>query len=631
MHAKPGGPGRIGAMLLIRSAGVACVLVGTAGLAAVTGSEDATATRVTAAVTRSLPLLQQSAHTWSIRRDCASCHHQSLGSLAVAVAKERGFAIDEALAREQLAFTLKSRDEAVAMDTYLQGRGVINGQVGLGYALVGLAGAGQPADRTTDVLSTYIAGRQFPDGRIPSASHRAPLEDSAVTATALAIRALKVYAPERKDAIARAGRWLAAAMPRSNEDRAYQLLGLRWLGEAYTAQIARRQTLLREQRQDGSWAQVATMKGDAYATGQALVALNQTGLPASDPAYIRGVRFLLDDQLADGSWHVVSIRRDEVGPGLEYFETGYPHGRDQFISYAGAAWATLALTLTRRSGDSPALTRATPAARSATADAGWTEGTTPLMKAALRDTVDEVRRLLDAGADPNAANAEGSTALMFASLRDEAFARILLDRGANVNARTRDGFTPLMMAAGQAGSATLVKLLLDRGAKVDVVEPAQWTPLLGAVKGGDLAKTRLLLDAGEKAEITSRVGVELARIAVLQEDGDMLDLLVASGLDPGRPLNNARVGRTPLMLAAMSGLEVSVERLLRHRVDPNARDPRGMTALMYAMLRDRGNDRIVRALLAAGADASLKSDAQLTARDYALKYGATQLAEALPR
>jgi ankyrin repeat protein len=220
---------------------------------------------------------------------------------------------------------------------------------------------------------------------------------------------------------------------------------------------------------------------------------------------------------------------------------------------------------------------------------------------------------------------------MFASLRDQAFVRVLVDRGAKVNTRTPDGFTALMMASGQAGGATVAKLLLERGASVAGVEPVQWTPLLGAVKAGDLTTARLLLEKGEAAEITSRVGVELARIAVLQEDGEMLDLLVASGLDADRPLNNGRVGRTPLMLAAMAGLEVSVERLLRHHVAPNARDPRGMTALMYAMLRDRGNDRIVRALLAAGADASLKSETQLTARDYALKYGSTQLAGALPK
>lgn len=581
---------------------------------------------------KSLPLLQQSAHTWSTRRECASCHHQSLGSLAVAVARERGFAIDQALAREQLDFTLKSRDEAVSMDAYLQGQGVINGQVGLGYALMGLAGARQPASHATDVFAAYIADRQFPDGRVPSISHRPPLEDSAVTATALAIRALLVYAPQRRDAIERAGRWLTAATPRSNEDRVYQLLGLRWLNGHRTPQAAAQQALLREQRQDGSWAQVATMEGDAYATGQALVALNQTGLAATDPRYVRGVSFLLDSQRDDGSWHVPSIRRDEIGAGLEYFETGYPHGRDQFISYAGGAWATLALALARPGGDSPILTHVTVARRATDAEEGWTEGTTPLMKAALMGSLADLRTLLSQGADPNAANSEGSTALMFAALRpDERFVRAMLDRGGKVDAGANNGFTPLMMAAGSSAPVATVKLLLERGAKPDASGPAGWTALLGAVKGGDTAKARLLLDAGGRAELQSLIAAQFTRTVVSQEDEKMFELLVANGLDVGRPLNNQKVGRTALMTAAMHGLPISVDALLRHRVDPNARDQRGMTALMYAALRDPGSDRIVRALLAAGADPSLKSDAELTARDYAVKYGRTSLAAALPQ
>src|SRR6266508_2320638 len=129
----------------IRVVALVWAVVLTVQIAAAAGPPESTAVRVTAAVTRSLPLLQQSAHTWSTRRECSSCHHQSLGSLAVMVARERGFAVDEALASEQLDFPLKSRDEAVSMDTYLQGQGVTNGQVGLGYALVGLAGARQPA------------------------------------------------------------------------------------------------------------------------------------------------------------------------------------------------------------------------------------------------------------------------------------------------------------------------------------------------------------------------------------------------------------------------------------------------------------------------------------------------------
>jgi hypothetical protein len=54
-----------------------------------------------AAVERALPLLQSSAKTWHEKRACFSCHHQGLGILAVAVARERGFNIDaEMLADE---------------------------------------------------------------------------------------------------------------------------------------------------------------------------------------------------------------------------------------------------------------------------------------------------------------------------------------------------------------------------------------------------------------------------------------------------------------------------------------------------------------------------------------------------
>ena len=44
---------------------------------------------------------------------------------------------------------------------------------------------------------------------------------------------------------------------------------------------------------------------------------------------------------SDGSWHVKS-RSIWLQP---YFDSGFPYGQDQFISTAGTAWATLALTL----------------------------------------------------------------------------------------------------------------------------------------------------------------------------------------------------------------------------------------------------------------------------------------------
>jgi hypothetical protein len=63
------------------------------------------------------------------------------------------------------------------------------------------------------------------------------------------------------------------------------------------------------------------------------------GFQISDLAYQRGLKFLMDTQLKDGSWHVKSRSK----PFQIYFESGFPHGKDQFISAAASSWATVAL------------------------------------------------------------------------------------------------------------------------------------------------------------------------------------------------------------------------------------------------------------------------------------------------
>jgi len=143
--------------------------------------------------------------------------------------------------------------------------------------------------------------------------------------------------------VAKARDWLLSATPRSTEDRTFQLLGLKW-ADARKKDIDKAAAgLLAEQGKDGGWSQLASMPGDAYATGQVLVALQQSGaVSVADPAYRRGTQFLLTTQLADGSWFVPS-RSLPVQP---FFESGFPHGRSQFISCAATSWAATALGLT---------------------------------------------------------------------------------------------------------------------------------------------------------------------------------------------------------------------------------------------------------------------------------------------
>jgi hypothetical protein len=51
------------------------------------------------------------------------------------------------------------------------------------------------------------------------------------------------------------------------------------------------------------------------------------------------VKFLMDTQSADGSWYVRS-RAPKFQP---YFQSGFPHDHDQWISSAGTSWAVRAL------------------------------------------------------------------------------------------------------------------------------------------------------------------------------------------------------------------------------------------------------------------------------------------------
>jgi hypothetical protein len=74
------------------------------------------------------------------------------------------------------------------------------------------------------------------------------------------------------------------------------------------------------------------------------VALAEAGTAVSNPAFRRGVEFLLATQYPDGSWYVRS-RSIKLQP---YFESSFPFGHDQWISTAGTAWAAQAIAIASR-------------------------------------------------------------------------------------------------------------------------------------------------------------------------------------------------------------------------------------------------------------------------------------------
>jgi len=297
------------------------------------------------ALARSLPLLQQSGRTFSERRACVSCHHQALVAMTVGLARKQGFAVDDQLAdleRSEVLDRLGKNREAIR-----RGGGVTDDLIPA-YALAGLAALGQKPNALTDALVHYLVIKQRQDGSWRTPVYRPPQDASHFAFTALAVHGLSVFAPkgrlqEVEEHIRRARGWLLLAEPEETEDKAFHLLGLNWAKADRRAVQDAADRLLHEQRDDGGWGQLATLPSDAYATGEVLIALREgAGLSAKTPAYQRGVHYLLQTQLADGSWFVPS----RSFPLQRYFATGFPHGRSQFISLSATGWATMALAST---------------------------------------------------------------------------------------------------------------------------------------------------------------------------------------------------------------------------------------------------------------------------------------------
>jgi hypothetical protein len=309
---------------------------------AVRNTTDADAVRQ--AVSAALPLLQQSERTITRTRNCVSCHQHPLVSMAVGLARKHGFKVDETIASEERAHIVK--DMGTRVRSLLLGTG-IDPTLSV-HVLVGLAAEDEPSSRITDALVHYLVLRQRKDGHWQQENYRPPDEASNFQFTALAVRGLQSYAPKgRSQEIAgridQARRWLQNTEPTDTVDRGFQLLGLGWTHAEQKSITKAVVNLVSDQREDGGWSQLPTLPSDAFATGLALVALHEGGgVAVVDPAYRRGVEFLLRTQLEDGSWFVAT----RSFPIVEYSKSGFPHGRSQFISASATCWATMALTLT---------------------------------------------------------------------------------------------------------------------------------------------------------------------------------------------------------------------------------------------------------------------------------------------
>jgi len=299
---------------------------------------------VSQAVENGAAILQRGATGFFQQSGCVGCHHQPAASMAMAAVRAAGIHVDESAAK---GFVKMMEGESMFFNEAMLERADIGGQTdGPTWKLMALASERYPSSPLTDAIVAYIAHHQQHDGSwwLGGVS-RAPLEEGPIARTAMAIRVMQAFGTPAVKAdfdrrIARARTYLANNQAATNDEAAMQIVGLHWAGGNAAKVSALGKALMSAQHADGGWSQNRNLASDAYATGEALYALQETGiLKASDAIYQKGVKFLMDTQWEDGSWYVRS-RAPKFQP---YFQSGFPHDHDQWISSAATSWAVQAL------------------------------------------------------------------------------------------------------------------------------------------------------------------------------------------------------------------------------------------------------------------------------------------------
>ncbi|NXD74128.1 ANR52 phosphatase, partial [Eolophus roseicapillus] len=270
----------------------------------------------------------------------------------------------------------------------------------------------------------------------------------------------------------------------------------------------------------------------------------------------------------------------------------------------------------------------------------------PLKESRMKEAFFCLEFLLDNGADPSLRDKQGYTAVHYAAaygnrqnlelLLEMSFncledvestipvsplhlaaynghceaLKTLAETLVNLDVRDHKGRTALYLAT-ERGSTECVEVLTSHGASALVKErKRKWTPLHAAAANGNTDSLHLLIDSGERADITDVMdihGQTPLMLAIMNGHVDCVHLL----LEKGSTADAAdKRGRTALHRGAVTGCEDCLAALLDHDAFVLCRDFKGRTPIHFASAC--GHLEILRSLL----QAALSTDPLDSVVDY---------------
>jgi Mg-chelatase subunit ChlD len=289
------------------------------------------------AAQRGINWLEPAVVKWQKSNECFGCHIQSQALMGLTIASRNDYAVSEKTIKALADYTVSQQKPDGTYVREPNEPSTLFGGMGLAYY-----DDWQHVQKNPALLKTadYLVGRLKPTGEIPNGDPacgphtvvQGPLMATVNTLVALHRAYDETQDARYKDAADRAFAWVASAPAKTTQDQVFKVLALtRYGGPSAKADVQGIvENLILQQQPSGGWREcpTETYQKDAnpFSTGQVLYGFKQAGVSIGSSPFLKGVKYLLDTQRADGAWPADSGAMHTMG-----------------AAYAPTMWAVIGL------------------------------------------------------------------------------------------------------------------------------------------------------------------------------------------------------------------------------------------------------------------------------------------------